>query len=248
MKGRSLSVLGIFAAVIGAILIICFNSIKISGVIIVGGILFVCVGLVNLIFYTSVTRQESGMSKVLTFVTNAAAIVLGICMLVFQTVFAPLITFMFGLFVAICALWQFFVLAVGARPYQLPAWLYTFPILLIVGSVYIFFRRSAHEDTLLMLATGISLAVLGLGCIIEGSALGIARRSDAKARRQAAATQAQAQAPSQPVDVTPTDVTHTSPAIAAGTEHTAPEATQKAIAKTPVETTDDLDDEIKDPS
>lgn len=187
MRGRSLTIAGIFAAAVAAVLIIFCNNINLSGVTTTCGIMFIGVGILNLIFFSYASKAESG--RLLNLITNAAAVLLGICMLVFRHEFEPMITFMLALFVAVCALWQFFVLAIGARPFQLPAWLYLFPVLLVAGSVSLFFFRQQRQDAMLMLITGISLAVMAVGCICEGSALGYARRKHEKASAVAANTQ-----------------------------------------------------------
>lgn len=239
MRGRSLTIAGIFAAAVAAILILCYKSINLMGVTITCGILFVAAGLINMIFFGYRTANES--SKVLNLVSNAAAIVLGISMLVFRVEFRPMIAFMFGLLVAVCALWQFFVLAVGARPYQLPAWLYLFPVLLAGGSVYIFLT-SHNDDSMMILSTGIAMAVLGLGCLIEGSILGVARHNHEKA-----SSESEQPRPSQPQtsSESATSEGQAYPSITDSVRQNAP-ATETKRKK--IETTDDLDDEIKDPT
>lgn len=229
MKGRSLTAAGIFAAAIAAVLILCYNSISLMGVAITCGILFVAVGLINMIFFGYKSDGES--SKVLNLVTNSAAIVLGLSMLVFREEFRPMVAFMFGLLVAVCSLWQFFVLALGARPYQLPAWLYLFPVVLAGGSVYIFINPN-HDESILLLSTGIAMAVLGVACIIEGSILGMARHHDAK--EQAAAVHQPAESTTQQI----TDNTQISEPVRQGNT--------EDPRKKKVETTEDLDDEIRD--
>lgn len=179
MKGKSLSILGIIAAVIGAIFIIFNSAITIMGLTMACGALFVLVGLACLIFFNSI-KDERYSAKAMTLISNAASIVLGVSMLVFAGTFIKLIAFMLGLLVGVCAIWQFFVLAVGTRPYQLPVWLYVFPIALVGGAIYIYIIKDSATDNVLLLATGISAAVLGASCIIEGSALGMARREEKK--------------------------------------------------------------------
>lgn len=158
-------------------------------VVIAGGILFVAVGVCNLIIFGQSSRETRGVARLFNQISNTAAIVLGICMLVFQHTFTPLVPFIFGLLVAVCSLWQFFLLAIGARPYQMPAWHYIFPVVIAGIAVYIFTQETSDESAI-VLATGIALALLGTACVIEGSALGMQRRKAAKAaiEAQAAAT------------------------------------------------------------
>jgi len=176
MKGKTLSIVGILAAAIGALLIICNTAITKSGVIVTGGILFVGVGLANLIFFGAGKGSAQGTARVLTLIANAAAIILGLCMIVFRDVFSNLIPFIFGLLIAICAIWQFFTLAISVRPVQLPGWLYLFPVAILGGSVYIFFTDNTTSEHIVMLATGIAIALFGISCIIEGSLLGVHNR------------------------------------------------------------------------
>lgn len=232
MRGRSLTIAGIFAAAIAAVLILCYKSISLMGVAITCGILFVAVGLINMIFFGYRAGGES--SKVLNLVTNAAAIILGLSLLVFSEEFRPMVAFMFGLLVAVCSLWQFFVLAIGARPYQLPAWLYLFPVLLAGGSVYIFMNPN-HDDNILILATGIAMAVLGAGCLIEGSILGMARRSDEKAHAGSGAAIHPSSVPAHEIPV------HAAEEATGSSEEVPAEQRRKKI-----ETTEDLDDEIQE--
>ena len=176
MKGKTLSIIGILAAAVGALLIICNAAITKTGVIVTGGILFVGVGLINLIFFGAGKGSAHGAARVLTLIANAAAIVLGLCMIVFRDVFSGLIPFIFGLFIAICAIWQFFTLAISVRPVQLPGWLYLFPVAILGGAVYIFLTDNTTSEHVIMLATGIAIATFGVSCIIEGSLLGVQNR------------------------------------------------------------------------
>lgn len=246
MRGRSLTITGIFAAAIAAVLILCYKSVSITGITVTGGILFVVVGLVNMIFFGHKSKDDS--SRMLTLVSNAAAIVLGLSMLVFRVEFNPMIAFMLGLLVAVCSLWQFFVLAIGARPYQLPAWLYLFPVLLAGGALYIYLKPDYGEtnDSILLLATGISMGVLGLGCILEGSILGIARRNYEKAQAETTpqnSTSPHAQTPESTGEQhkANTEMHNAYP----GSEPRPDYQTSEPRRRKP-ETTDDLDDEIQD--
>ncbi|MCM1451947.1 MAG: hypothetical protein NC102_06790 [Clostridium sp.] len=183
MKGRTLTFFGILAAVVAAALIIARNSITPLGVVLTGGILFILAGLANCIAISR--NKEAGAGKVFGYVANAASIVFGICMIAFQGSFVPLVTFIFGLLVAMLAIWQFYVLAAAVRPHVLPGWLYVFPIALAVAATYIFVAKDSVAQLPIILVTGISAAVLAAGCLVEGSMLGAARRMDIKAAKKA---------------------------------------------------------------
>ena len=180
MKGKTLSAIGLIALIAGLAIAIFYRSITTEGVVITGGVLFMAVGVSNLIIYGSPSRQASSVARVFSQISNAAAIVLGICMLVFQSTFVPLVAFIFGLLVAVLALWQFFLLAIGTRPYQLHGWLYAFPLLLTGAAIYVFVKGSSAGQEI-MLVTGIAVAVMGVGCFCQGTALGMARRRSQRA-------------------------------------------------------------------
>lgn len=175
MKGKTLSAIGLIAALAGVAIIIFSSKVSKAEIIVAGGVLFVAAGLLNLIIYGR-SQKGSGIGRLLSQLANAAAIVFGICLLVFSSSFMPLIAFIFGLLIAVCALWQFFLLAIGARPLQLPGWLYAFPLALMGAAAYIFIQNDMPESTLLII-TGAALAVAGAGWICEGTCLGMARRA-----------------------------------------------------------------------
>lgn len=184
MKGRTLTLLGILAAIVAAALIIARNYITPLGVVITGGALFILAGLANTI---AISRgKASSMGKMFGYMANAASIVFGLCMIVFQSSFVPLVTFIFGLLVAMMAIWQFYVLAAGVKPYTLAAWLYVFPIALSVCAVYILVAKDGPSTLPVILSTGISIAILALGCLLEGGMLGATRRIAIKAGKNAA--------------------------------------------------------------
>lgn len=178
MKGRYLTFSGVVSGAIAVLLLLFHNNINVSSVTLGCGVILIAVGLINLVFYG---YKSDDAGKTMDLITNAGSIVFGVCMLIFKKEFEPIMTFMMAMFVGICALWQFFVLAIGARPHQLPVWLFLFPVALVIGSVYLFICRDQHNDSLMLLSTGICFAVLAAGCIIEGSVLGMARIHEKRA-------------------------------------------------------------------
>lgn len=187
MKGRTLTLIGIIAAIAGAALIY-FRTMGSARVVTAGGILFVAVGIINMILLIVSQRQAKATIRILSVIANAGAAVLGVSMLVFTSTFSPLIPFVFGLLVGICSLWQFFLLAAGVRPGQLPGWLYSFPMALAAAAVYIILQRGAMAETTIMLATGSALALFGAACVTEGAILGARHRKDLRAATPAAIT------------------------------------------------------------
>ncbi len=182
MKGRTLTLLGILAGIVAAALIIARNSITPAGVVLTGGTLFILAGICNAIVVSR--NRTSTIGRSFGYTANAASIVLGICMMVFVDSFVPLVSFIFGVLVALFAIWQFYVLASGVKPYRLAAWLYVFPIALLGIAAYIIFGKASLEAFPIILSTGIAVAVLALGCLVEGGLLGAARHLTSKANRQ----------------------------------------------------------------
>jgi len=180
MKGRTISTIGIIAAVAGATLIF-FRALGSDRVVMAGGILFVAVGLINMIFFSIGERRAKGTARILSIIANAGAIILGVSMLVFTATFTPLIPFVFGFLVGLCSLWQFYLLAAGIRPDQLPGWLYAFPMILAGATVYIILQHGDMAEITIMLVTGIALVLFGIGCVTEGSLLGAQRRKALRA-------------------------------------------------------------------
>jgi len=174
--------MGILAAIVATALIIARNHITPEGVVLTGGILFIIAGISNTIAISR--NRPSSTSRIFGYLANAASVVLGICMIAFKESFVPLVSFIFGLLVAMFAVWQFYVLAAGCKPYRLPAWLYAFPIALTAIAAYILLTKASLQQMPIMLTTGISVAVLALGCLIEGGMLGAVRRLAAKENSQ----------------------------------------------------------------
>ncbi len=180
MKGRKISTIGIFAAIAGAALIF-FRALGPDSVVTAGGILFVAVGLINMIFFSIGERRAKGTARILSTIANAGAIILGASMLVFTSTFSPLIPFVFGLLAGLCSLWQFYLLAAGIRPGQLPGWLYAFPIALAAAAVYIILQHGDMAEITIMLVSGIALVIFGIGCVTEGPLLGNLHRKALRA-------------------------------------------------------------------
>lgn len=172
MRGRTLIFIGIAAGIVAALMFIFRLQASASRIVVLGGVLFVGAGVFNLLFF----NNGKGLSRLLTSLTNSAAIVLGVCMLVFRSTFVPMVPFIFGLLIAFCALWQFYALAVGIRPFTLPAWYYVMPLLLVVSAVYIFIRKDSIGDIEIVTLTGASLAVFALAAIVEGVHTGVLHR------------------------------------------------------------------------
>lgn len=202
MKGRTLSAIGAVAAVLAAVLLIFHNNINVSDVTVGCGALLILAGLANQIF----SGRHSAGGTLHSF-TDWCTIVAGVCMFIFKGELEPVITFVLGLGFGLCSVWQVYVLAIGVRPHQLPAWLFLFPAALAVGTVYIFICRHSGDVPHLMLGVGVELAITAVGCLIEGSTLGMANSKDEKLREQSAdeASSADGSSPAAPQKVETTE-------------------------------------------
>lgn len=224
MKGRSLSILGIIAAAIGAVFILACNSLDMHILAIVCGTIFVASGLIDFVIFGATADKED--ISTMSSLTSTVTIVIGVTMLAYAQDFVNMMPFILSILVGASAIWQFVTLGLATRPFQLPAWLYGFPLVLTAGAIYLFIIKDSHDDRLLMLSSGIALVVLGAGCILEGSALGMARR---RRNREAAQALESQNSP---------DASPTAPSPADQTPH------KKETAKHRTETTEDLDDEV----
>lgn len=175
MKGKSLMLTAILALVAGVLLIIFRNDIHSTGVVVTGGVLFIVAGLMNLLIFEHRGKKGKGngaLSSTFSWLTCAASVILGLCMLIFQGTFAGLVPVMFGILILFAAVYQYFILAIGARPATLPGWLYILPTAMVGGAVYVFLRPDTAGDMPVVLTSGICFVVFGIAAIIEGSMLG----------------------------------------------------------------------------
>lgn len=175
MKGKSLMLTALLAAVAGVLLIIFRNDIHSTGVVITGGILFIVAGLLNLLIFEHRGKKGKGNSAISTtfsWLTCAASVILGLCMLFFQNTFVGLVPVMFGILILFAAVYQYFILAIGARPVILPGWLYILPTAMVGGAVYVFMRPDNAGDMPVVLTSGISFVLFGVASVIEAAILG----------------------------------------------------------------------------
>ncbi|MDE6301199.1 MAG: DUF308 domain-containing protein [Muribaculaceae bacterium] len=183
MKGKSLMLTALLSALAGVLLIIFRNDIHSSGVVITGGVLFIVAGLLNLLIFEHRGKKGSGNSAVSTtfsWLTCAASVILGLCMLIFQGTFAGLVPVMFGILILFAAVYQYFILAIGARPVTLPGWLYIIPTAMVGGAVYVFLRPEYTGDMPVVLTAGISFVLFGVASVIEAAMLGHYHRNPEK--------------------------------------------------------------------
>lgn len=172
MRGRKLFLTATVVLSAGIVLIISNRSVSSVGVVISGGIMFILAGVLNV--GVMLGRGKEGRTRyglvasVVGWVASVAALMLGLAMLVFQSVFVPLVGFMFGVLVAFGALYQYFLFAYSMRSAGLPGWFYVVPTALVGASVYLFTLNPVESDGLIMLVGGISLTVFGVFVLVAG--------------------------------------------------------------------------------
>lgn len=178
MKGRNLIITGAIALIVGVLMLIFRVQLANGGIVISAGILFVVAGVLNMTVFLG-SRDSRGRSRIGAFgtafgwIASAAAVVLGLAMLIFSTAFVALIGFVFAVMLLFAALFQLFLLLFGSRPIRLSNWFFLVPAALVAAAIYIFIRKpDTQGETYDMIFIGISFVVFGLFTIIEGSIIG----------------------------------------------------------------------------
>ncbi len=175
MKGKSLMLTAVLAILAGVLLIIFRNDIHSTGVVVTGGILFIAAGLFNLLIFEHRGKKGKGngaVSTTFSWLTCAASVILGLCMLIFQYTFVGLVPVMFGILILFAAVYQYFILAIGARPATLPGWLYILPTVMVGGAIYVFLRPEGTGDMPVVFTSGICFVIYGVASVIEAGMIG----------------------------------------------------------------------------
>lgn len=225
MKGRSLLLSAILILLAGVVLIITYKTTSTNGITIVGGVLFIVAGLLNIFSYlgeqsgksesaagaqpTEKQRVDkkykpSSLTSFLAWTASAATILLGLSMLVWTATFSVWVPALFGILVCLSALYQFYLLAIGSRPVRLPNWLFAMPVLLLIAGIYLFMQKPSHNEAVIMMVTGISFVVFSATLFVESILIGAANR---KMRRESSSDDSHepADASHQVEDVKPLD-------------------------------------------
>ena len=179
--------------VVGLLLILFRTSLADGGVVIAAGILFVASGLLNMTVFLG-SRDRKGRARMGAFgtafgwIASAAAVLLGLSMLIFSKAFVAIVGFMFAVLILFAAVFQLCVLLFGARPAKLSNWFFLVPTVLVGCAIFIFMRKpdTPGEHTI-MLVTGAAFMVFGLFTIIEGMSIGASNRRQLKATTAAPA-------------------------------------------------------------
>lgn len=182
MKGRNLILMAIAALAVGILMIIFRNALASNNVVIGCGILFILSGVANVTVFLG-SRDKNGHVRMgaagtaIGWLASAAAVVLGVVMVLFRTVFETMVGYMFAVLLLFGALFQFCLLLFGSRPVRLSRWFFLVPMALCGAAVYIFMQQPGRSDYAIMLTTGISLAFFGFMTLVEAVAISSGNRT-----------------------------------------------------------------------
>lgn len=175
MKRRSYFLLSLLAIIAGVVFILSYTTISSAVLVMLGGVLFIVAGLLNTAIYVGKRREHGERKPITTFLgylTGAAAVILGLSMLIFKATFSVAIPYLFGLLMAVMAIAQLIVLLSRRGRLQFSSWFLLAPLVLIGIGIYIATLSAGVCDSTIMLATGIGLAFGGLVWAVEGFIVG----------------------------------------------------------------------------
>ncbi len=186
MKGKNLLLTALITLAAGILMILFRNSLGSHNVVIGAGVVFILAAVANMTIFLG-SRDKDGHARMgavgTTFgwIASGAALVLGVVMLLFRTVFEEMVAYMFGIILVCCALFQFLLLLFGSKPVRLSPWFFLVPMVLCGLAVYVFLQQPGQADTAIMLSTGVGLAFFGLMTMVEGGAISTGNRMLRKA-------------------------------------------------------------------
>ena len=186
MKGRNLVLMAIVTLAIGVLMIIFRHTLASNGIVTGCGILFMLAGICNITFFIGARDKEGrpragAVGTTIGWVASAAAVVLGVIMVLFRSVFETMVGYMFGILIIFGAIFQVFLLIFGSRPVRLSNWFFLVPMALVGAAVFIFLQQPGQSDYIVMRTTGGALAIFGLVTLIEAIAISAGNRTLAKA-------------------------------------------------------------------
>lgn len=188
MKGKNLFLMGLLGIALGLILVIFRNSLADGGVVLTAGIIFVIAGLLNMSVFLG-SRDKQGRARMGAFgtafgwVASAAAVILGLAMLIFSKAFTALIGFMFAVLILFAALFQMGLLIFGSKPHKLNNCFFVVPTILVGGAVYIFLLKpDTGGEHVIMWVTGCAFILFGAATLLEGLIIGRLNREARNAK------------------------------------------------------------------
>lgn len=183
-------------------MIIFRNALASYSVVIGCGILFILAGVANVTVFLG-SRDKNGHARIgavgtaIGWLASAAAVVLGVVMVLFRTVFETMVGYMFAVLLLFGALFQFCLLLFGSKPVKLSSWFFLVPMALCGAAVYIFMQQPGRSDYAIMLTTGISLAFFGLMTLVEAASISAGNRTLRKAPVDPAVEEHKPEAPAE---------------------------------------------------
>jgi len=181
MKGHNLILIAIVILAVGILMILLRNALASNSVVVGCGILFILAGVANVTIFLAF-RDKNGHMRMgavgtaIGWLASAAAVVLGVVMVLFRTVFETMVGYMFAIFLLFGALFQFCLLLFGSRPVRLSGWFFMVPMALCGAAVFIFMQQPGQADYTIMLTTGCSLTFFGLMTLIEAASISSGNR------------------------------------------------------------------------
>lgn len=174
MKGKSSILSAVLILTLGVVLVIINRSLRPEGIVICGGVMFLVAAVLNIFFFMGEDAADNGkrrnggaLTRIFGWLSSIAGLILGLCMLVFESSFTPLIPYIFGGVLILAAAFHFYVLSLSYRPIVFPGWTYVIPVLILVAGVWVFFMDGNTSSSLMMILTGSGLCVFSVGVIIE---------------------------------------------------------------------------------
>ena len=186
MKGKSSILSALIILTLGVVMIIVNRSLTSQGVVIAGGIVFLVASVLNIWSLMRSPKEGARRSwgaSAIGWITGVAGVILGVSMLIFESAFVALVTFLFGALLVIGALFHFYVLAISYRPVALPPWLYAVPLLLLGAGVYALYNFGVQNDSLTNIITGSGLVVFAIGVFLESYFIGVHNKAVNKPSR-----------------------------------------------------------------
>ena len=173
MKGHSFFFMSLLSAIAGVILILTYSTVSSTGLVVLGGVLFIVAGLLNLVLSAAVRRgrgvaDRKLMPVLLGYLTSGAAVLLGLSMLVFKTTFSAVVPYLFCMLMVVAALMQLYILLSRQGRILFSSWFLLVPVALAALGIYIAYLPAGESDSAIMLMSGIGLAVDGLALAAEG--------------------------------------------------------------------------------
>lgn len=191
MRGRNLFFTGLVVALVGLALILFRVQLANGGVVTAGGVLFVLAGVLNMLVFLG-SRDKDGRARqgalatVFGWIASAAAVVLGLAMLIFSGAFVAIVGFMFGILLLLVSLAQLFVLLIGARPVRLSGWYFLVPTVTVACAIFIFMRKpDTAGETADLVVTGAGFILFGIASVMEGLTIGNLNRRARKSAKAA---------------------------------------------------------------